>query len=89
MPRAAPSDQERAPAVFKLEAGPTAGDTLVAAALKILQQPSSDLKAAWTQHAAQLWHDGLLRPPMFAEGNLNMQPADTPARDSNVRLACH
>ena len=85
MPRAALLGQRRAPVQLDLEAGPAAGDTLVAAALKILTQPCSNLKASWTQRAAQLWCEGLLRPPMAAGQDAGLRLPDTPARDAKVR----
>ncbi len=85
MPR--PAGAQRAGLRLDLEQGPAAGDTLVTAALKILTQPCSDLKAAWTQSAAQLWRDGLLQPPpLDAQDALRMAVLDTPARDAKVLL---
>ena len=87
MPRPAPAGEQRAGVQLDLGQGPAAGDTLVAAALKILTQPCSDVKAAWTQAAAQLWRDGLLHPPeVDAQNVLAMAVPDTPARDAKVLL---
>ena len=87
MPRPPPAGGQRAGARLDLGQGPAAGDTLVAAALKILTQPCSDAKAAWTQSAAQLWRDGLLQAPA-PDGRA--VPAtgvpDTPARDAKVLM---
>ena len=41
-------------------AAPESGDTLVAAALKVMLQPDPWLKAAYTQQAVQLWQTGAI-----------------------------
>ena len=87
MPRPASSGEKRGGVQLDLEPGPASGDTLVAAALKILRQTSSDLKAAWTQRAAELWRNGLLQPPSFdCRKAVEPRPPDTPARDPKVPL---
>ncbi len=88
MPRPALAGPQRAGVWLDLGQGPAAGDSLVAAALKILTQPCSDAKAAWTQSAAQLWREGLLQPPALdREDALATAVPDTPARDTKVPLA--
>ena len=60
---------------------PRAGDTLAAAARKILQQPEPGLKAEWTQQAAELWRSGIISDT-HADGE--PLPPATPGRSSKV-----
>jgi uncharacterized ferritin-like protein (DUF455 family) len=62
---------------------PRAGDTLAAAARKILQQPEPGLKAEWTQQAAELWRSGGISDT-HADGE--PLPPATPGRSSKVKL---
>lgn len=62
---------------------PKAGDTLVAAALRVLQQPDPNLKAAWSNHIAGLWKSGDISAIACGE---EPQPPDTPSRPACVTL---
>ena len=60
---------------------PGPGDTLVAAALKVLRQSEASLKASWTMQAADLWRRGEIS--VVACGS-DPAPPDTPARGGEV-----
>lgn len=62
---------------------PQTGDTLTAAARKILQQPEPEIKAQWTRLAADLWKSGDISVT-HADGEPS--PPDTPARSSKVQV---
>ncbi len=62
---------------------PKAGDTLVAAALRVLQQPDPNLKAAWSNQIAGLWKSGDISAIACGE---EPQPPDTPSRPACVTL---
>ena len=62
---------------------PKAGDTLVAAALRVLLQPDPNLKAAWSSQIARLWKSGDITAIACGE---EPQPPDTPARPAYVAL---
>lgn len=62
---------------------PSSGDTLVAAAVKILLQPEPSIKSAWSHQVAQLWGTGDISN--VADGS-ERRPPDTPARPQTVQL---
>jgi hypothetical protein len=64
-------------------AQPSSGDTLVAAAVKILLQPEPIIKSAWSHQVAQLWRTGDICD--VADGS-ERRPPDTPARPQSVQL---
>ena len=55
-------------------AAPEAGDTLVAAALKVMLQPDPWLKAAYTQQAVQLWQTGAINRQVKSQLSQPYQP---------------
>lgn len=62
---------------------PQAGDTLCAAARKVLHQPEPAVKAQWTRLAADLWRSGGISRT-HADGE--PPPPDIPARSPKLRL---
>lgn len=60
---------------------PQVGDTLCAAACKVLHQPEPTVKAQWTQLAADLWRSGGISET-HTDGE--PPPPDTPARSPKV-----
>lgn len=65
---------------------PLEGDSLLEVAVAILEEPTADIKAEWTQIAADLWREGRLTVRLSDTGEQLLLPPDKPARDAQVTI---